>query len=310
MIPTNKKPTFLNENKQIYNESSSSSEDDEHQWMVEYLCGLRTDPTTKDIAAFVGFFWKAHYQPLTRNKAQQTLKFIAALAATGNNRVHPIRLLRLRRNPIDLILSDYKQKKNRVAMMFTNTTTKNADSVDSRKLVPHCRKGFWNPELTERQCLELHYYYGEQFTIEDIDLFYKQVYQKWDTDNKVDSMLRKLKVPFLSVSYDTLYYPTSIEQCGDGENEWNKALNFVTNNGGRGLLTTDIDVEDIGQDVNGRPKNQNHHNNHNNNNQLGTEVVVCNSTNNNYNNNNNSSTSSTNDNNHNHNHNHKKYKYT
>jgi hypothetical protein len=219
------------------------------QWLLHYMCKLR-HTTFKD-ATFVGFKWKSWLEFLLTKEGKNTLQLIALLAkdeyeeedqvitslhdsstttttvssSTGSavttakqrqrQRSPPIRVIRSRRNPIDVQLSFYKHR------LYTRNKRKDKGGNGAVQYLPaHCKDN-------DTDCLQKHYELGEHQIIQNLDQFFKDTYQRWNEENKIDLLLVEMNVPVIFLSYDTLYYPSSKEECGDGENEWNQALNFV-----------------------------------------------------------------------------------
>jgi len=173
------------------------------KWMMKYMCGLRTKEFPK--AKFVGFKWKSFWEPFAETvEAQRTLQLISSLASdtasvTMVDGSAPIRILRSRRNLLDVCLSKKKHEN---------------DYSGEHRVNAHCMKG-------DEDCLNLHDTGLQEFSRKDEQC----LYHYWKTENHLDQLLRDLNIPVEFVSYDVMYYP---EKISDGEKEWNRALNFVT----------------------------------------------------------------------------------
>jgi len=174
------------------------------KWLMKYMCGLRTKEFPN--AKFVGFKWKSFWEPFAETvEAQRTLQLISSLASdtasvTMVDGSAPIRILRSRRNLLDVCLSKKKHE--------------NDYSGEYKAVNAHCMKG-------DEKCLNLHDTGLQEFSRKDEQC----LHHYWKTENHLDQLLRDLNIPVEFVSYDVLYYP---EKISDGEKEWNRALNFVT----------------------------------------------------------------------------------
>jgi len=60
--------------------------------------------------------------------------------------------------------------------------------------------------------------------IKDIPKFRKDVLITLKNENMIDDMMDALNVPFISVTYDTLFWA---DQVSDLEDEWNRMIQWV-----------------------------------------------------------------------------------
>jgi hypothetical protein len=171
------------------------------EWLGAYVCHLRKK--NKGQAAFVGFKWKPSPWFQSSEEVRETLRLVASLATVGATQEQPppIRIVRSRRNPLDVALSRLKH---------TESKQRN------QRLGSHCKAG-------DEKCLSK-LSVGKRY-VSDIPGLYLCVRSAWEKGNKVDDLLRSLGVPVVFVSYDTLFYP---ENVAEGESEWNRALRFVS----------------------------------------------------------------------------------
>merc|ERR1711907_732407 len=159
-----------------------------------------------------------------------TLRRIANLAKIQKSiqQGPPVRVLRSRRNPIDVVLSRHKHDVNKA-------------------LGPHCKGD--DPNFI-KECLK-QYDVGKQ-TIPNVNEFYKKALKLWNQENEVDSLLREMKIPTAFVTYDALFYPANEKE---GEYEWNRALRFAR---GGPIRPEDVDATGGGGGVS-TDNNRDHH---------------------------------------------------
>ena len=177
------------------------------EWLVDYLCHLRAQEEGRQ--AFVGFKWKPSAATLRdAGEARDSLRLVAALAAEAaaaedGARPPPVRVLRSRRNPLDVALSRLKHRESEAG-------------GDGKRLGAHCRVG-------DAKCLA-QASVGRR-VVDDVPGLYRNTRDVWESENEVDALLRASGVPVAFVSYDALFYPARPEEA---EGEWHRALRFVT----------------------------------------------------------------------------------
>eukprot|EP00588_Corethron_pennatum_P000407 CAMPEP_0194287598 /NCGR_PEP_ID=MMETSP0169-20130528/35105_1 /TAXON_ID=218684 /ORGANISM="Corethron pennatum, Strain L29A3" /LENGTH=329 /DNA_ID=CAMNT_0039034347 /DNA_START=193 /DNA_END=1179 /DNA_ORIENTATION=+ len=182
------------------------------KWMMDYLCSRQRQE--KDGAGVVGFKWKPHlsiYLPASQN----ALELIARLAVNDP----PIRVVRSRRNSLDVYLSGLKH----ASPIYTSA---------------HCKAG-------DISCIRHNTKAGLNITIPDVKNLYKFLRREVDAEDSVDWMLKKLGVPTVFVSYEKLYFPKT---PAEGLNEWKRIFTFLGNIGqsGNSDLTWDDIVNSMG----------------------------------------------------------------
>ena len=185
------------------------------KWLTQHLCELQTNDEFR-YAAFVGIKWKPYLKPLLLPESQKTLELITSMAtstATNTTRQQqfpgpPIRLLRSRRNVLDVHLSKLKHRKKK---------------KEEIHIKAHCLSTM-TPE-TLRECLKVHEE-GAKY-LNPTELFLA-VLQLWDEETRVDDRFRSMGIPIEYVSYDTLFYPANE---AEGVKEWYKALQYVSPRG-------------------------------------------------------------------------------
>lgn len=165
---------------------------EEGNWVTDFLCEQQAlSPKSK----LVGFKWKPHpAQTLEMPAAANGLQRIATLGTSNTS----IKIVRSRRNLVDVMLSELKHKVAEVPS--------------------HCLS-------TNRKCLKQHMAsYSNKLTVPDMADFYSYALQRYQGEDKVDVQLKEMGVPTVFVSYDTLYFPDTPEQ---GAAEWNKIIKFL-----------------------------------------------------------------------------------
>jgi len=164
------------------------------EWMLNYMCRLQKD-RPRDL---VGFKWKPNFEQFVlRKEARESMQLLASLASTANEaeKMPPILIVRSRRNVLDARLSGLKHRMNTEALS-------------------QCRKG-------DEECLKGN---KAKLFIDNVPQLYRSSLRQWNEENLLDEMLDALKVPYISTSYDTLFYP---DQISEGEAEWNRLIKFV-----------------------------------------------------------------------------------
>jgi len=165
------------------------------EWMLNRMCRLH-----KEIPdAIVGFKWKPHLEEFIINEeARESLQLLASLAkaAAKKGQDPPIRVIRNRRNELDITLSNLKH-------------------YLKPDLDPHCEQG-------DEDCIESHE--DGKIFVQSIPRLINIVTRDFVTENIIDDMLKALGVSFLPVTYDTLYYP---DQISDRVGEWNRMVQLV-----------------------------------------------------------------------------------
>jgi len=174
------------------------------QWLIDHMCSLQRNSNSTE--GIVGFKWKSFLSALDNNEpAEETFQMIGKLAkdAKREGRLPPIRVLRSRRNPLDVALSRHKHYGS------------------PNRPPPHCVKTYANFE----SCMEQH---RQKRPYPDVNGLYAFLSRLVETENQVDFLLDRWGVPTVSLSYESLYFPETPEE---GSNEWTKAMEFVKQEG-------------------------------------------------------------------------------
>jgi hypothetical protein len=189
-------------------------------WIVSQMCYVLSEEEEKAVASsnsnsndlldntMIGFKWKAYPEQFEQSLVPEAgLRRIAAMAATAQDKRSSssssspaaviIRVVRSRRNPLDVYLSQLKNKK--------------------AVLPPHCHQG-------SVQCVAQHAQASKDLVIPDVDQLAEHLRKEWEAENTIDQFLRDWNVPTVFVDYDRLYYPDTDEE---GSREWNRVLEFI-----------------------------------------------------------------------------------
>jgi hypothetical protein len=158
------------------------------KWILKHFC--HQQQKHKETGGIVGFKWKPFMTALQTASALGALEIIARSSVSET----PIRVIRSRRNPLDVYLS-----------MLKHSTQNIAD---------HCDAG-------DEECLKQHR--SVRLTV-PVNEMYDFVKSMCSEENEVDGLLSQLGVMAIHVSYDDLYYPESEEV---GAEDWNKMFKFL-----------------------------------------------------------------------------------
>jgi hypothetical protein len=159
------------------------------KWIFKWFCDEQQ--RHKATGGLVGFKWKAYMSALETASAYNALKIIAQSGTTAT----PIRVIRSRRNALDIYLSEFKHK--------------------TRKELPHhCGEG-------DEECLKKHASVRLKVPVKEM---YEWVTNTIEEENAIDEMLSELGILTAHVSYEEMYYPRTDEE---GAKEWNKMFKFL-----------------------------------------------------------------------------------
>ena len=154
-------------------------------WVMKYMCFMqRVFPK----AGVVGFKWKPNRSILTMDASVNGLKLI------GRLKDPKIKVVRLRRNLLDVLISRYKHKRS------------------TEKVPAHCTVG--DQECLDRQ---LKAGIGVNLPAHKVVRLLKTLTAE---ENEVDTHLEALGVPRIHVSFDKLYYSDDVQ-------EWQKIVHFL-----------------------------------------------------------------------------------
>ena len=159
---------------------------DTDRWLLRYLCSKQL---MFPEAGVVGFKWKP-FDTIFGPSAQAAFRRMASLKRPE------IKVVRSRRNLLDVVISKYKHSiyKGGVA-------------------AAHCMKG-------DSECIEKGIKASTGLELPTDTLL--DTLQEYDTlENKVDEMLKKMKIPHVRVTYERLYYN------GNDTSEWRKIFKFL-----------------------------------------------------------------------------------
>jgi len=162
-------------------------------WVMKYMCFMqRVFPK----AGVVGFKWKPNRSILTMDASVNGLKLI------GRLKDPKIKVVRLRRNLLDVLISRYKHKRS------------------TEKVPAHCTVG--DQECLDRQ---LKAGIGVKLPAHKVLRLLKTLTAE---ENEVDKQLKALGVPRIHVSFDKLYYSDDVQ-------EWQKIVHFLIGTKGKEL---------------------------------------------------------------------------
>ncbi|KAL7533739.1 hypothetical protein ACHAXR_005415 [Thalassiosira sp. AJA248-18] len=160
---------------------------DDDRWLLRYLCSKQL---IFPEAGVVGFKWKP-FDTIFSPPAQAAFRRMASLKRPE------IKVVRSRRNLLDVVISKYKHSvyKDRVA-------------------AAHCIKG-------GSDCIGKGIKASTGLELPPTDTLLDAL-QEYDTlENKVDVLLKKMKIPHVQVTYERLYYN------GNDTSEWRKIFKFL-----------------------------------------------------------------------------------
>lgn len=159
------------------------------KWIFKWFCDEQQ--RYKDVGGLVGFKWKAYMSALRTEPAYNALRIMATLSTTAT----PIRIIRSRRNPLDVYLSELKHS------LVEN-------------LPDHC-------QADDQDCIKTHSSIQLVVPVDEMVEWLRKTYQE---ENEVDATLSDLGIPTVHVEYDSLYYaPSEVTAL----NEWRKIFRFL-----------------------------------------------------------------------------------
>ena len=170
---------------------------DEGQWVLDYFCEKQRQHPN---AGVVALKWKPYSEAMFSPAALAGLELMSRA-------VDPIiKVVRLRRNLVDIFISDRKH--------------------ELAKISSHCAPG-------NLRCVRQHKEAGANLTLSVADLvaFLESETNQEDT---VDKFLVNMSVPHVNVSYEKLYHQ-------DNADEWMKIFKFLGTGPGEGLTRKEVD---------------------------------------------------------------------
>ena len=148
---------------------ASLSSQNDSRWMLDNLCSKQQK---YPLAGAVAFKWK----PFPATFFGQPAK--AALETVALSDSPQIRVIRNRRNLLDVVISSYKHKRANVKA--------------------HCLRG-------DKRCLLRHQKAGTSLVLPTKELL-NRLKTLSDAEDRVDRMLEEMEVPHVQVTYERLYY--------------------------------------------------------------------------------------------------------
>ena len=176
------------------------SYDDKGKWALDYFCELQKRHPG---AGIVGFKWKPYDASIFTETSIDTLRMIAALKDSQ------IKIVRSRRNLIDREISNYKHQN------------------DDYGFVPaHCKVG-------DLECLKTHEIASTGLVV-PVKKLLEQIYKEFESEERVDQLLKELNVPHIHVSYEKLYFGEDIAA------EWMRIFDFLGVGPAQGLTNKQV----------------------------------------------------------------------
>ena len=172
-------------------------------WILRNLCAQQHE--YKEKGGIIGFKWKPF------NTTINNTAIVDGLRMVGYHFDPPIKVIRAKRNYLDVFVSQRKHKR-----MKQNTTESFA----------HCSPG-------NTTCLEAHKKFGSGINIPTYYLLNK-LRTITNFENRFDQYLKEFNVPFINVSYEKLY------QSNDTE-EWMRIFRFLGRGPGSNLSRNLVD---------------------------------------------------------------------
>ena len=168
---------------------------DTDDWLHEIFC-TRQEAYPK--AGIVGFKWKPFDEFFSRG-GQAGLQTIATLNEPQ------IKIVRNKRNMLDVIISSYKHK------VYDSAVTAQHCRVDDPECAQRAKEASMGLQLPTKKLLE-------------------KLRKDKEDEDKIDEMLVEMKVPHVQVTYEKLYF----DEDG-GVSEWMKIFKFLGIGPGDGL---------------------------------------------------------------------------
>ena len=167
-------------------------------WLIDILCERRKENPS---AGIIGIKWKLFPELLKYSGVKDAFRFIA------NSHDPSVKVIRLRRNPLDVYISEYKHAV--------------ANSDPKTMLKAHCKKG--------GECMDKWLKASSGLELPTKHLL-RILRHEVRGENTVDKFLDRYGVPHLSVTYERLYSgdKASIE-------EWQRIFEFLGRGPAEGL---------------------------------------------------------------------------
>jgi len=160
-------------------------------WILGYLCAQQN--AYKDKGGIIGFKWKGYKPSLNNNASLDGLRMIAHYPN------HQIKVVVLRRNLLDVVLSRIKQN------LMKSLVHKNEH-------IAHC-------EPDNKTCIDAHKKFGSGLHV-PTDYLLSVLHNLTVIEERFEQVFEELKVPHIKVSYEELYYRSDAE-------EWMRIFNFI-----------------------------------------------------------------------------------
>jgi hypothetical protein len=159
------------------------------KWIFKWFC--EEQQRYKEIGGLVGFKWKAYMSALRTKPAHNALKLVAELGVSNT----PIRVIRSRRNILDVYLSELKH------------------SLQD-DLPDHCK-------ADNADCIQKH---ASIRLFVPVDEMFEWLLKAYDEEDEIDSLLSGMGIRTVHVEYDELYYAQTEQE---GLKQWYKIFKFL-----------------------------------------------------------------------------------
>ena len=170
------------------------------EWLYDIFC---TRQRKYPEAGIIGFKWKPFEEFFTEPS-------ISALKTIGVMNNPQIKVVRSRRNLLDVIISSYKHK------IYDSTVTAQHCHVSDEECAKKAKEASMGLQLPTKKLLD-------------------KLKRDRDIEAKVDKLLEDNNVPHVQVTYEELYYGKD-----GGVGEWMKVFNFLGKGPGEGLTTEQL----------------------------------------------------------------------
>lgn len=188
------------------------------QWV---LTKLHQKQMKNPHAAVVGFKWKPLHDTMDHPAFREGLQAVAR---------NQIKIIRSRRNPLDVALSRIKHGESNTHGKGTLGTVTGLNYSTKKKHIPaHCMAGRPDYEM----CLRTHLAAGTGMIVKPQKLL-KFLEGTTRSEDAVDDLLNEMGIQYVSVSFEKLYYHS------EDANEWERIFQFMGVGPATGLTRTQV----------------------------------------------------------------------
>ena len=188
--------------KLFWEEHSKSS----YHWMLDYMCDHRNATPS---AGLVGFKWKPKVVFEDKDLRTRYAPETAAYKYLSEHRRSEIKIVFLRRNELDIVLSRMKH-----------------DEIEN--LDAHCQKG-------DEACVQKMYAASLGFKVRSPKTLSNQVHKLISLNDETEENLKNLGIPFVPIQYEKAFSKDPLEAVP----EWQRVVDFLGLGGNTTKLTMD-----------------------------------------------------------------------